>query len=277
MKHLTIKLAATALLCLPWLPAQATVMLAGGLSHEYKLQPGGTMTGQLELRNTGKQPVEIKLYQEDVRIRADGSTEYVPGSGSHARSNAAWISLPTDRIVLAPGAKQPIAYTLQVPNQANLAGSYWSSLVLEPVSNRSPESQLKTPQSPDKPDITIQQRVRYAVQVVTNIGNQGQANLTFSPPKISKTAKGQRQFQVDVRNTGNQFSRPKVWLDVFSPQGQEMGRFEADTHGLYAGERESFQLNIASLPPGQYKGLLAAEDNGSGQVFGSDINLNIQP
>lgn len=275
MKKIGLKLLALGIPCLFLNPAHAAVMLTGGLSHEYTVNPGGTVSGVLELKNTGKEAAEVKIYQEDVKIQADGSTEYAPANGSHNRSNAKWINIGTDRVMLEPGASQSVPYTLQVPD-GNLSGSYWSMLMLEPVSNKSRESQLAAPAT-DKPTLTIHQKMRYAVQVLTTVGNQGKANLTFDVPNVEKDGNGGRAFNFAMRNTGTRHSRPKVWLDVFSSSGESIGRFEAETRGLYNGEREAFSIPLNKLSPGSYKALLAAEDNNSGQMFGSDVNLTIQP
>lgn len=275
MKKMGLKLLAWGLPCLLLNPAQAAVMLSGGLSHEYSVNPGSTISGVLELKNTGNEAAEVKIYQEDVKINADGSTEYTVGNGGHNRSNAQWIRIGVDRVILAPGESQSIPYTLQVPS-GNLSGSYWSMLMLEPVSKKSRESQLAAPAT-DKPTLTIHQKMRYAVQVLTNVGNQAKANLTFDAPKVEKNDNGARVLNFAIRNTGTRHSRPKVWLDVFNGSGESVGRFEAETHGLYNGERENFSISLDKLSPGSYKALLAAEDNNSGQVFGSDVNLTIKP
>ena len=274
MKHLLLTSMAVAL---PWLflqPASAAVMLNGGLSHEYAVNSGSVVNGVLELKNTSNELAEVKIYQEDIKVKTDGSIEYISGTGKHARSNANWISLDTDRVMLAPNESQTVSYTLQVPS-GHLSGSYWSALMIEPVSNKSSESQL-TPAASDKPTLTIHQKVRYAVQVLTNVGNQATANLVFDAPQVAKDPQGGRAFHVNVKNTGTRHSRPKVWLDVFSADGNNVGKFEADTHGLYANEREAFSIALNDLQPGNYKALLAAEDNNGGQVFGSDVNLTIQ-
>lgn len=258
--------------------AQAAVMLSGGLSHEYTVSPGGQATGVLELRNTSNESAEIKIYQEDVKINNDGSTRYqqTTRSNTHSRSNAGWVNLGVDRITLAPKEKRTITYSLQIPNKSELNGSYWSTLMLEPVSKNSNESQLAAAPK-DQPSLTIKQKMRYAVQVLTHIsGNTGKAELAFMPPKIEKLAKG-RILNVDIKNSGNRYSRPNVWLDVFNESGKKLKRLQADNHGLYAGEKEGFKIELAALQPGQYKALLAAEDNNTGQIFGSDINLTIKP
>ena len=138
--------------------------------------------------------------------------------------------------------------------------------MLEPISQNSRESQLA--KAPDENSLTIHQKVRYAVQVITNIGNQSSANLKFETPHVSKGEQGERAFSVGITNTGTRHSRPKVWLDVYGADGNSIGKFNAETHGLYVGERENFSININDLKPGNYKALLAAEDNNNGQVFG---------
>jgi hypothetical protein len=256
-------------------PAHAAVMLSGNLTQEYALNPGSTATGTLELKNTGDTPAEVKIYQEDIKIKNDGSTEYTPGNGSHMRSNAAWINIGTDHLILPPRTNQSIPYSIHVPT-GHLQGSYWSTLMLEPISANSRESQLANT-STDKPILTIHQKMRYAVQVITNIGNQGAANLVFDSPSMLKDKAGGRYLGFGIRNTGTRRSRPKVWLDVFSRNGDSIGRFPAETHGLYVNEREYFTARLGNLQPGTYKALLAAEDNHNGQMFGSDVNLTIQP
>lgn len=255
--------------------AHAAIMLSGGLTHEHNVQPGGTVMGVLELRNTANTPTEVKIYQENIQVDASGKSQFSPRNRTHARSNINWISLANNQLVIAPGSTQQVPYTLRVPTNNGLNGSYWSTLMLEPLSNSSPESQTSLPK--DKPSVQVRQKMRYSVRVISNVGNRGQANLIFSPPNISKPAPNQRWFTVNVRNHGNLFTRPKVWLDVFDLQGRNMGRFKADRRSLYASESKNFKIDIARLSPGAYKGLLAAEDDQNGQIFGSDINLNIQP
>lgn len=263
------------------MPVQAAVMLSGGLSHEYTVTPGGQLTGILELRNTDNMPAEIKVYQEDVKIQENGYPQFIQSTGgaAHNRSNITWVSLNTDRITLAPKEKRTVTYTLKVPNNSSMTGTYWSMLVLEPVSNKSRESQLHQNIPEDQPTLTVSQKMRYAVQVLTHMGgsNSQGANLSFVSPKIESTNLGKRVLNFKIKNTGDRYSRPNVWLDVFSREGKKVKRIAADMRGLFAGENDDFQIDLDDLKPDQYKCLLAAEDHSTGQIFGSDINLTIKP
>lgn len=258
--------------------SQAAIMMKGKLSYSYNTNPGNTITGTIELRNAGKEAAEVKFYQEDARINKDGKVEFVATGGtSHSRSNATWVRLNTDRIVLPAGKSQTVVYTIDVPNDSKLKGSYWSVIHVEPVSKKSPESQLAQ-QSTDK-DITfrIQQKMRYAIQIRTHIGTDNKANLVFSAPNIDKNAQGKRHFYIDIENTNIQYSRPEFSLDVFDKKGNLLKKLEGKSRGLYPQAKKTFTVNISALAPGQYKGLIAAEDDFTGQVFGSDINLTVNP
>lgn len=283
--HLHIYLSVTLFIMLSLVTvSHAAIMMSGKLSYNYDTSPGSTETGTIDLRNSGKEAAEVKLYQEDAPINQEGKVEFVAtGEKTHARSNANWLRLSTDRIILQPNQKQTVSYTITVPNDKKLKGSYWSVIHLEPVSKNSPESDLKQATNDDKKtgkkDITfrIQQKMRYAVQIRTHIGDDSAANLVFSDPKINKDDKGERHFYIDIKNTDIRYSRPELHVDVFDKKGTFVKKLEGKTRGLYPQARKTFDVDMSSLAPGQYKGLIAAEDDVTGQIFGSDINLTVNP
>lgn len=260
--------AATVLWLASALAANADVMLNGDLTQEFNVTPGQTINGVLELSNSGRETAEVKIYQEDSA--PDG------GNRGHGRSNKSWIRLSSDRVVLPPNGRQKVAYTLQVPAGSSV-GTFWSMVMLEPVSADSREAQAPQPSNdPDKFTVHIEQNVRYAVAILTHIGN-GAANLVFANPKVEKNEKGQRVLGIDVQNTGNRHSRPVVTLEVFSANGQPVASLKGESMGLVPGGKKRFEVNLSSLKPGTYKSLLAAEDKNSGKSFGADVALTVQP
>lgn len=243
---------------------QAAVMLGGkGLSHEYNVTPGQQLSGTLELRNGGNQPAEVKIYQEDLQQ-------------GNARSNKSWVRLSSNRIILPPGAKQNVAYTISVPAGAG-NGTYWSAIMLEPVSNKSRESEMnKAPVEKDKFVMHIETVTRYAVTVMTHIGS-GASNLSFSAPKIETDETGQKVFGITVQNGGNRHSRPDISLEVFNAQGNPMKTLKGESQSIFPGTSKRLTIPLTGLAPGQYKALLAADDRNTGKTFGTDVNLNILP
>lgn len=253
--------------CLLGSTAQAAVMLKNGLTQEHNVSAGQTITGVLELQNVARAPGEVKIsLQDDVADGAQGKT----------RSNRAWIRLPSDRIILAPGASQKVSYTIQIPPGVG-QGSYWSALYIEPVSNNSRESELAQlpPTEPGKMTIQIIQKLRYQVQIITHIGN-GNANLIFASPRMGLDTSGKKAFGIDIQNTGNRYTRSTVMLDVFDASGRTVTSLKGEERSLYPGARKRFNVDVSSLRPGSYKALLSAEDSNTGKSFGADVTLDVR-
>lgn len=250
--------------------AQAAVMLSGGLTHEHTVLAGQTVSGVLELRNASNKPEEIKIYQGDSAPNV--------GDQDHERSNRNWLQLSTNHIVLNPGERRTIEYTLEVPTQVG-KGTYWSMLYLEPVSENSRESHIRKPQLEENKGFTIgiSQKVRYGVSILTHSGD-GQSELSFAEPNIATNTKQQKEFSIAINNTGERFVRPKVSLEVFDMKGQSITTLQASSHRtFYPGSNKRISIPLEGLPPATYKALLIAEAPHSGRTFGVDINLDIKP
>jgi hypothetical protein len=248
--------------------SEAAVILTGGLTHQHEVAGGQQITGMFHLRNNGRAPAEIKLYQEDSAPRA--------GNKAHSRSNKAWIRLSTDRLLLAPGASRKITYTLHVPKDAR-QGTYWSLIHLEPVSKKSRESQVKKKPNDGKSfTVSVLKKIRYAVNIMAHIQG-GRPNLVFSAPKIDNDPKGSKRFSMAIQNTGNRFSRPVISLEVFNSAGKAIRTLKGDSRGVYPSIKKRYTVKLTGLAPGQYKALFVAEDSHSGKTFGANVNLTVKP
>jgi hypothetical protein len=247
---------------------QAAVMLSGGLTHQYNVSGGQRVSGVFQLRNASNAPAELKLYQED--------SSPVGGNKGHSRSNKPWLRLSADRVTLAPGASRKVSYTMQIPANAQ-KGTYWSLVMLEPVSKKSRESQVKKkPQDENSFTVSVQQKVRYAVNIMTHLQG-GSANLIFSAPKVEQDPKNQKVFAIDIQNTGSKYARPTVSMEVFNKKGEPVKTLTGEARGVYPAAKKRFTVPLAGLRPGDYKVLFVAEDKDSGRTFGADVNLAVKP
>ena len=97
------------------------------LTHEWVVQPGETYMGMVEITNVGAEAGTVEVYQSDYSFFCDGRSEY-PSPGELPRSNADWIALDLSSPYLTIPAKSsvPVSYTIQVPDDATLTGTYWS-------------------------------------------------------------------------------------------------------------------------------------------------------
>lgn len=240
--------------------AQPQVGLLGDLVHSYTVSPGQTVEGLLVLTSSSDRPQEVRLYLQDYGTDGDGRPAYSQ-PGHRLRSNAGWIRLGQERVVVPPGQQLAVAYTIQVPADASLSGTYWSVLMVEPAGAEA----LVPPNSGGGRRVAILQVWRYAVHIITDIGATGDARLTFVRPRLMEE-QGGLVLQVDLVNDGQRWLRPRVWLEVYDQEGALAARAEAPPPRLYPGDVSRQRLALGSLAPGSYQALLVA-DNGDAHVF----------
>jgi hypothetical protein len=250
----------------------AGVSIIGGLTHQKKTNPGSgeTYEGSILIKNIGAEPQEVKIYQTDYEFCFDGTNNYGP-PGQLKRSNADWISFNPHRLIIPPNDTSTVNYTVKVPSDPNLVGTYWSMLMVEGI----PESSLQSSQpEKDKAKVGITQIFRYGIQIITHIGDTGDRKLEFLKTKLVREAE-KRIFQVDVKNIGQRWLRPLLWLELYDEAGTYIGKFEGGTRRIYPDTSVRYKIDITDVPNGNCKALMVA-DCGEDYIFGANYNLKFE-
>jgi hypothetical protein len=251
-------------------PLQADVLVKGGLTHEKEAAIGQSYDGSLELQNNGDKPAEVKVYQTDYFFYADGRVIYGE-AGKLDRSNAHWITFGPKTFVIPPKETVAVRYTVKVPEDSSLAGTYWSMMMVEEVPASSPESTLARP---DRVGMGVRQVFRYGVQFMTHIGQTGTRSIKFLATKLQK--EGVTQYLVlDVENSGQRMLRAEVYAELYDPRGTYMGKFAADALRLYPGTSGRFKIDLSKIPNDTYKTLVVVDCGGT-NIFGANLNLIIK-
>ncbi len=252
------------------LPLSGNVIIVGGLTHEHEARIGESYEGSIEIKNIEDRPQEVKIYQTDYSFYADGRILY-SNPGKMPRSNAHWITFSPKRLTVPPKDTVFVHYTVKVPNQADLKGTYWSIFMVELVPENSPESSLG---NPDKVGLGIRQLFRYGIQVVTQIGDTGTRKLEFLSTKLLKD--GDKQFlQLDIGNTGERWLRSSLWVELYNEEGNYMGKYEGGSLRIYPTTSVRFKVDLSSVPNNTYKALVVI-DCGDDNVFGANFNLVVK-
>jgi hypothetical protein len=247
----------------------ASIAVEGGLKIDKIVKPGDTMTGLIRLKNNGNAPCEVKIQKTDYLFSADGINSYGE-PGSSPRSNAQWLTLSPTRLVIPPNEAMSVHYSVKVPADARLKGSYWSMVMVEPVPDSSPES---TKGKASKHQVGIQTILRYGIQFVTDLGDTGERKLRFLNKKVVGEKK-RKTFQFELENTGERWLSPSVWVELYDVKGAQIGRFEGNRLRVYPKCSVKQQINLANVPAGNYRALVIA-DNGDDYVFGARYDLAI--
>ena len=244
---------------------KAGIIVLNGLTHLHDVQPGETYKGVIKVQNTAQKDQAVRLYLRDYFFRHTGETFYEE-PGKQSRSNASWIELSPEYLVLQPKEKASIAYQITVPENAPQVGTYWSVIMVE-GENPVDENSLGK-------GINVQTKVRYAIQISTTLPGAGKRNLTFYDAKLVKE-KDDFFLLVDLENKGDFLFKPEVSVELFDENGSTVGTFTAEKKKIYPETSARFQIMLEEVKPGNYQALILA-DGGGEDVFGINLELEIE-
>jgi len=250
-------------------PLFAGIRIEGAMTHEKEAGAGETYHGVVSIRNTTNEVRAVRLYLTDYRFFFDGRNIYGE-PGKFNRSNAAWVTFSPKRVSLAPASVAEVHYSVKVPEDGALTGTYWSMLMVEEVSDPSSDPAAS---AKDKPRVGLNTVIRYGIQMVTHIGSSGTARLRFLKAELLKEP-GKMFLQTDIENTGERWLRPALYAEVFDGRGQLMGRFPGGRYRVYPETSVRTKIDISALPKGKYKAVIIA-DNGDDHVFGAQFALTL--
>lgn len=258
---------AAALLLSAAFPAAADVSVVNGLTHEKSIKNGETYENRLILKNVAGEPAEVRLYQTDYSFTADGRKFYdSPGTGP--RSNAGWIALGQKRIVLPPLGQAELKYTVRVPGQGDLAGTYWSMIMVE----EQPKAAAEAASAKEQIRFGVRQVMRSGIQIVTHLGETGARKVQFIKTDLLRHGAA-KSLAIDVLNTGERWLRPFLIADLVDEKGVSLGRFDGGRWRIFPGTSVRYTIDFGSLPDGKYKALIVL-DNKDESVFGAQYTLD---
>lgn len=240
------------------------VAVIGNTVEEHVAAPGESYTGSIVVRNMTTEAQPVRIYQTDYSFSADGTSSF-DAAGSTPRSNAKWITLSTTQVVVPPSGDANVAYTVTVPQDASLRGTYWSTVMVEGASTAAPSPTGRR-------QVGLGVVMRYAVQLATHLQATGTRKLTFPTHKLTADSGGGRALELSFENVGERAYRPLLWIEVYDAQGalrltakQQRGLLYPGTSGV-----QKFALN--ALPPGTYKAVVFA-DIGNDEVLAAQYRL----
>lgn len=243
--------------------------IVGDMTHQFTLEPGARIKGEIQIENQGDESGEVKIYLADYFFSSDGRNLFQK-PGTVERSNAPWFSVSPSQSVIQPKGTLNVNYTIAVPADPKLKGTYWSVIIVEPV----PKALVTPPTSKDDVNMQVITIIRHAVQMITNIGKGGDAKIAFKDRVLVKED-GKRILKLDLENTGEKLLSPHVWAELFDAKGQPTGQIDGSQRRIYPGCSVQFQMDMTRIPAGSYKAVVVA-DNGDENVFGANYTLDLK-
>lgn len=243
----------------------AGVAVLNGLAHEFIVTPGNTYKGTIELKNASDIAQVAMIYKANMTTQHTGETFY-SDSIKNDRSNLDWIQLSNVNLTLDSEVSGSVEFEINVPNSPDLIGTYWSVIMIEP---RDPIHVQE-----DESGYSIQSKIRYAIQIVCNIGETGTTNLQFL--NISQEHyQGKNYLEVDVKNTGETLIKPELSLELFDSEGSGLPIIKAEKQRIFPNSSKRYIVEIEGIKSGEYQGILIADCN-TDDLFGVNVTLHLK-
>ena len=126
----------------------------------------------------------------------------------------------------------------------------------------------------DKSGYSIQSKIRYAIQIVCNIGETGTTDLKFLNISQEKY-KDRHYLEVAIENSGQILLKPTLSLELFDEQGNSLPILKAEKQRIFPNSSKKYIIEIDEIKPGVYQGILIA-DCDTDDLFGVNITLNLK-
>lgn len=253
------------------LPSFAGVAVIGNLARTHNVKPGEAFEGIILVRNTGKETVDVHIAQNDYLFAADGTNRYEKAA-TLPRSNAGWVTVSPSRASIPPLGTASIYYKGKTPaSDPAIAGTYWSLIMIEPIATPSPEVKDQK----DKIAMGLQTIMRFAVQIVTEIGTSGTNELKITEKSLVVND-GKKILQIDVINTGERVQIPTLTAELYNAEGISIGRLEGGKWRIYPTCSVRYKVDLSDIPAGKYTTMVVM-DTGGDYVTGAQYTLEIAP
>ena len=252
------------LFCILFNNLSASIVVINGLTHVHKVEEGQLVKGVIEIQNTHTEKRAVRVYQKDYLFSHKGEV-YYNEPNSNPRSNANWIDFSPAYIELEAFQKTVINYEVTIPDGAELIGSFWSVLMIEgilPVENNNANT-----------GVNISTIMRYAIQIVTNIGDSGVNNLDFVEAKLDRI-NGTKVSSIALENNGERLLSPEISIEIFNEEGESIKVVKADKKKIYPGTSALFHLDLDGVPKGKYEAIVLA-DCEEDAIFGLNLSLDL--
>jgi hypothetical protein len=238
------------------------IVIVGSMTQRRDALPGASYQGSILVKNGAIEAHGVNIYQTDYHFDADGRNVYAE-PGRSPRSNAAWISFSPRRLSIPAGGTAEIRYTVHIPGEPGLVGTYWSLLMVEDTGSAVSRDAEKRK--------GMATSIRYGVQIATSIGDTGTSKLRFSKAELRR-GQGSLVLSLRVENAGERWLAPSFSAELFGADGKSAGRFKGIKTALYPGTSTLVSFELASLPKGKYKAMVIA-DNGDERVYGAQYQF----
>jgi hypothetical protein len=242
-----------------------TVAIVNGLTHVNSGAAGDVLSGEVVLINSSAQEQRVVFEINEAVFSCSENRAFTP-KNPHQQSSSNWFDGELMDKVMAPGEKYTYRYTITVPDDKSLYGSYWTVLMVS-IEDPINEELLNS-------HIGLDTKIRYGVGIVTHIGQSGNVDLAFDSVDLKNTDTLSKNLKIKLKNEGQFMEGVELSLEVYDNNGNKVTEITTDRNMVFPGTCRDYLLDVSSLSPGEYQCILLA---GSREEFvGANLSLSIK-
>jgi len=243
----------------------ASVVVLNGLTHLHTISGADIKTqGTVKVKNEGNKDARILIYRQDL-INDCGKPSAYSDPESHARSLGTSLRTNVDEKVLSANEVYEVRYSIELEQNKSRPGTYWEVIMVEVAD---PVRDVV------RNGVQVDSKVRYAIQVIVDVGTFEGPKLTFEHINLEKTPGPQQMLKVQIKNNSDFGSRASVILEIYDGKGTKLKTTEPNTRMLYPGYCNTFEVPVSNLSAGKYDCVIIA-DTGK-DLFGSNISVQVE-
>jgi hypothetical protein len=246
------------------LQANAAIVILNGLTHVHKAVSGNTVTGKIVLKNTGKKEARVVIYRNDLLLSCNAQMLYEPVN-SHARSLGNKLSTNVDEKLLQPEEEYEVSYKITSTEDLEKNGTYYELIMVEsadPVTEKIREG------------VKIGSKVRYAVQVVLDLGEYHAPKIKIDNIQLKKQADLSKTLNILLKNEDVYGGVVFISLEILDSNNNKIKVFDKIRRRSYPNTCIDEDIPIKDLPSGKYEGVIVV-DNGQ-DLVGSNLTIEIE-
>lgn len=246
------------------LQANAAIVILNGLTHVHKALSGNTITGKIVLKNTGKKEARVVIYRNDLLLACDTEIRY-ESTNSHPRSLGDKLSTNVDEKILQPEEEYELGYKITSTETLEKNGTYYELIMVEsaePVTEKVREG------------VTIGSKVRYAIQVVLDLGEYHTPKIKFENIQLKKQADLSKTLNILLKNEDTYGGVVSISIEIFDNNNNKIKVFDKIRRRTYPNTCVDEDITIKDLPSGKYEGVVVI-DNGK-DLVGSNLTIEIE-
>lgn len=168
----------------------------------YVLAPGKSASDEVEIKNSGTQPMEVRVYGGDCWNDADGVLNG-PLFGQPSKAAGRWLGLSPTPIKLAPRQTARVRFKVEVPVDV-APGDHFALLLFEPVSGEPPST---VPSAKDRAEFRMRLVQRMGITVWVRAPGPLTRGLRVTGMRKA-VEDGVLMLRADIENTGNTYLKP---------------------------------------------------------------------